>query len=210
MSKKLRPELISACSRHACPVFEADGYRCLLLAYTRSFSASGVKHRVDVGAQWSPSSQPGALVMVYPRFYVFAPGVNEIYNEMTDSSLPRGSKTPLLNVPLDWFSAEESGYWYVMSKADFDPVVREFADFYSTYVRGPVDELDTLEGLVVAGETADRRFVSSRQDRIIAAAAAMVIGAPDRALRILELGFPSAGARRTYAQAFEYVESRQV
>jgi hypothetical protein len=169
-----------------------------------------------------PSSDLSADAHIYPWTFIGIPAAYELALQMvSDAKLLEGRKEATLTQPIDWAAPKgQRPQWYLTGEGEIIKAGDSIGDYIERWVLPFFDDFSSLRGLVLAFETNDvvgpgqlveERRTSMQDSTIVCVAAAyLLLGKPEAAMRALEKKFGRPDLRARYSKAFEFVREKLV
>jgi len=176
------------------------------LNYLRKCESGRQLIRMDFA--FKPKYQQGATGHIYPQITVELPQLNQVALEMVggDAWLLAGASDATFSQPIDMAIPKEHHLrWFTFGPETFSECVSSIKLSLETWIIPFLDEYTTVNSITSAYENNDSRIVMQKHFFIYVAAAYVLLGKPESAMKVLEDKLGRAGSRRDYAQAFEYV-----
>jgi len=201
-------DLIESLAIHADPPFLEQGFKRSKrsLSYVQKFERA--KQTLAVHFDSLRSDGTTDEIRISPSISLMMPELVPVSLSLIGGNKLLLANAPevLLNQPISLCMPEQrQGSWYAVDTEEISVRVKEFVTFSSDWVFDFLAKLRTPEDLLHLYETGDPRVMFQQHSYIHLAAAAYVVRGPQEALNIVQKHFASAGTKRRFQAAHDYL-----
>ncbi len=178
------------------------------LEYRRT--VPGAKQVIWMDFESHPSSDPRADAYVYPWTFAELPVVENLALEMVGNpDLLENCRHKTLGQPAEWAAPKgQRTQWYLTGEDAIMNAGDSMGDYIERWVIPSLDAFSSPEGLVRAFESNDERTGFHYVSVVFVAAAYLLLGNPEAALRALDQKLVQPHLRERYAKAFDFVRRK--
>ncbi|MDP9836122.1 hypothetical protein J2T09_000864 [Neorhizobium huautlense] len=209
-SKDIKEDLLLSLASKADSGFLAKGFNraSRSLDYKRKLSESS--HSLSLSVSFNPRYDNGKEVAFHPWIRVTMPAVGKVLAGLIDKQthLIAGSADMVLVQPVH-FGAPKPEYrrWSATGVSEMENALSDIASFFEQWGEPLLGQLQNAANLLEMYEAKNTHFMITHDTYLRAAAAAIAVGKPDKAMQILDENLGKPGLRKKYQTIFDAVAS---
>lgn len=176
-------------------------------------SKDGVKQKIDLSMQLSPSYGNGAFAHVIPYYSILFKDVEKVFKEMVQGmfeySIVVASKDSFtIHRQIQLGYKAEYEYWFIKSDTNILDLGAKIRTFIEDHTLPFLNDYMSVEDLISGYEHQDKRVSMDDLHYVQIASAYVVVGDYENGMAVLEKRFGNKGNRERYKIAFDYISRK--